>query len=100
MVYQVGIRCIFNRYETIEAVYKLTNAEQKILEKLKFINFKFTSKSDDIWRVLISTDTNNHNSCITKHILPYGFNICFLIYLKLIEINEIDIPDANISYLC
>ena len=30
-----------------------------------------------------TTDTNNHYHCMTKHILPYNFNICYGIYLKL-----------------
>ena len=25
--------------------------------------------------VKVTTDTNNHNSCMTKHILPYDFNM-------------------------
>ena len=44
----------------------------------------------------VTTDTNYHNSCMTKHNFPYNFNICYRIYLKPAEINEIGIPDANI----
>ena len=28
-----------------------------------------------------------------KHILPYNFNICYRIYLKLAELNGIGMPD-------
>ena len=47
--------------EQLKLFIKLINAEQNILENLKFINFKLTSKSDDIWRVSNTTLTNNHN---------------------------------------
>ena len=42
----------------------------------------------------VTTDTNNHISCITKHMWPYNFSICYRIYLKLTEINEIGMPGA------
>ena len=43
----------------------------------------------------LPTGANKYNSCMTKHDLPYNFNICYRIYLKLTEINVIDMPDAN-----
>ena len=43
----------------------------------------------------VTTDTNNHNSCMTKHILPYNFNICYGIYLKITGINGLSMPGAN-----
>ena len=45
----------------------------------------------------VTTDTNNHNYCMNKHIWPYTFNMCYRIYLKLTEINGIGMPNANIS---
>ena len=47
----------------------------------------------------VTTDTINHSSCMTKHIFPNNFNICYCIYLKLIGINGLDRPDAIILYL-
>ena len=43
----------------------------------------------------VFTDTNNHNSCMTKHILPYNFNICYCIYLKLTDVSGIGMTGAN-----
>ena len=48
----------------------------------------------DALRVKVTTDTNNHNPCMTKHILPYNCNIYYRIYLKLIEINGIGMLGA------
>ena len=44
----------------------------------------------------VTTDTNNHNSCMTKYILPYNFYFCYGIYLKLIDINVIGMLDSKI----
>ena len=41
-----------------------------------------------------TTDTNNHNSCMTKPILPYNVNMNYHIDRKLTEINGIGIPDT------
>ena len=49
-------------------------------------------------KVKVTTDTNNHNSCMTTHILPYNFNICYGIYLKLTDVSGIGMQDANIMY--
>ena len=48
----------------------------------------------------VTTDTNNQNYCMTKHILSYNFNICccYRIYLKLPEMNGICMSDANIMH--
>ena len=43
----------------------------------------------------VTTDTNYHNSCMTKHILPYNFNICYRIYLKLTEIIGTGMSNAR-----
>ena len=48
--------------------------------------------------VKLTTDTDNHNSYITKLILPYNYNICYRIYLKLTEINGIGMPNVNIIH--
>ena len=47
----------------------------------------------------VTTHTNNHNSCMTIHILPYNFIICYHIYLKHTEINGIGLPDTKIMHL-
>ena len=46
----------------------------------------------------VTTDTNNNNSCMNEHILPYNFNICYRIYLKNTEINGLGMPDAIIMH--
>ena len=33
---------------------------------------------------------------MSEHILPYNFNICYRIYLKVTEIKRIGMPDAII----
>ena len=48
--------------------------------------------------IKVTADTNNHNSCMTEHILPYNFNICYRIYLKVTEINGPGMPDAIIMH--
>ena len=35
---------------------------------------------------------------MTEHILPYNFNICYRIYLKVTEINGLGMPDAIIMH--
>ena len=49
-------------------------------------------------KVNVSTDTNNHISCITTHILPYNFNICYGIYRKLTDVSGTGMQDANIMH--
>ena len=44
--------------------------------------------------IKVTTDTNNHDSSMTKHILPSNFHICYRIYLKLTEINGIGMPET------
>ena len=66
-------------------------------------DWKHTASSDKnsarikklvVWRKInVTTDTNNHSSFMIKHILPYNFNICYRIYLKLAELNGIGMPD-------
>ena len=46
-------------------------------------------------KVKVTTDTNSHNSCITTHILPYNFIICYGNYLKLTDVIGIGMQDAN-----
>ena len=43
----------------------------------------------------VTTDTNNNNYCTTKHMLPYNFNNCYGIYLKLTDINGVGMPGTN-----
>ena len=56
--------------------------------------FKYCICANALFKV--TTDTNNHNSCMTKHTLPYNFNICYGIYLKLTDISGIGMASANI----
>ena len=35
---------------------------------------------------------------MSDHILPYNFNICYRIYLKVTEINGLGIPDSIIMH--
>ena len=66
-----------------------------ILILLKFDNSYICPPGKSVMpRLKVTTDTNNRNSCMTKHILSFNFNICYPIYLKLIEMNGIGIPDA------
>ena len=48
--------------------------------------------------IKVTTETNNHNSCMTKPILSYNFNICYRIYPKLSGINGLGLPDALIMH--
>ena len=41
--------------------------------------------------IFANTDTNNHSSCMTKRILPFN-------YLKVIDLNRIDMPDINMMH--
>ena len=50
-------------------------------------------------KFMVTTDTNNHNSCMTKHIFPNNFNIIYCIYLKLSGINGLDMPEVIILHL-
>ena len=49
-------------------------------------------------KLKVTADTNTHSSCMTKHILPYIFNICYGIYLKLTDGSGIGMSDANIMH--
>ena len=49
--------------------------------------------------IKVTTDTNNHNSCRTKHSFPNNFNICNCIYLKPSGKNTLDMPDEIIMHL-
>ena len=52
------------------------------------------NQADVFEKFKVTTDTNNHSYGKTKHILPYNFNICHRIYLKLTEILGIGMPDV------
>ena len=61
----------------------------------KFIVSNQKEESISLQGVMVTTDTNNHISCMTKHILPYNSNICYSIYLKLTDINGLGMPGTN-----
>ena len=51
-----------------------------------------------IQHIKVTTDTNKYYSCMTKHNLPYSFNICYRIYLKLNWTNGPGMLDAIIMH--
>ena len=49
-------------------------------------------------KLKVTTDNYTHNSCMTKHILPYIFNICYGIYLTLTDGSGIGMSVVNIMH--
>ena len=62
-------------------------------------HYHYAQHAKSITQIIkVTTDTNNHNACMTKHILPYNFNICYSIYLKLTDEIGIGMTGANIMH--
>ena len=47
---------------------------------------------------LVTSGTNNHNSCKIKHTLPYNLNICYGIHPLVTKVNMIGIQIAVVMH--